>query len=333
MRAAVIANPASGRGRSLVAAERICSALAARGIVPTRLPLDASRADLEAACVGALAVVAVGGDGTVRSLAAKVAGGSVPLAIVPTGTENLAAREFGFRCSPAVLADRILARQSRAVDLGFIRRAGLPDHAFLVMVSAGFDADVVAALGATRRGPVTYVAYARQILMLLRHWQAPGFVAESGVLELPSQQDAGEHPRKPDEPGEPVTSGAIWAADRIEAAGQLIIANSRQYALRLNPARAADPSDGLLDTVVLPAQGGWSMVAWALRLALSPGGIAGAWTARGPAWRVQFDRPTLIQADGDPVSGGPVQQMEVALHPGVLRIVEMNRSQGSSAGA
>jgi diacylglycerol kinase family enzyme len=330
MRAAVIANPASGRGRSLVAAERICSALAARGIVPTRLPLDASRADLEAACVGALAVVAVGGDGTVRSLAAKVAGGSVPLAIVPTGTENLAAREFGFRCSSAVLADCILARQSRTVDLGFIRRAGLPDHAFLVMVSAGFDADVVAALGATRRGPVTYVAYARQILMLLRHWQAPGFVAESGALELPNQPDAVDQPT---EAAETATSGAVWAADRIAAAGQLIIANSRQYALRLNPARAADPSDGLLDTVVLPAQGGWSMVAWALRLALSPGGIAGAWTARGPAWRVQFDRPTLIQADGDPVSGGPVQHMEVALHPGVLRIVEMNRAQGLPAGA
>ncbi|MEY4941985.1 MAG: YegS C-terminal kinase beta sandwich-like domain [Planctomycetota bacterium] len=206
----------------------------------------------------------------------------------------------------------------------------MPDHAFLVMVSAGFDADVVAALGATRRGPVTYVAYARQILTLLRHWQAPGFVAESGALGLPNQQDAVDQPT---EAAEPAPSGAVWATERIQAAGQLIIANSRQYALRLNPARAADPSDGLLDTVVLPAHGGWSMVAWALRLALSPGGIAGAWTARGPAWRVQFDRPTLIQADGDPVSGGPVQRMEVALHPGVLRIVEMNRAQGLPAGA
>ena len=330
MRAAVIANPASGRGRSLVAAERICSALAARGIVPTRLPLDASRADLAAACVGALAVVAVGGDGTVRSLAAKVAGGSVPLAIVPTGTENLAAREFGFRCSPAVLADRILARQSRTVDLGVIRRAGLPDHAFLVMVSAGFDADVVDALAAARRGPVTYLSYVRQILKLLRHWQAPGFVAESGGLVVPGEHDAVGQPR---ESGEPATAGAVQPADRIEAAGQLIIANSRQYALRFNPARAADPSDGLLDTVVLPAQGGWSMVRWALRLALSRGAIAGALTARGPAWRVQFARPTVIQADGDPVSGGPVQHMEVALHPGALRIVQMTGPRRSPTGA
>ncbi|RLS48838.1 MAG: hypothetical protein DWH89_02550, partial [Planctomycetota bacterium] len=121
--------------------------------------------------------------------------------------------------------------------------------------------------------------------------------------------------------------------DRIEAAGQLIIANSRQYALRLNPARAADPSDGLLDTVVLPAQGGWSMVRWALRLALSRGAIAGALTARGPAWRVQFERPTLIQADGDPVSGGPVQDMELALHPGALRIVEMTGPRHAPARA
>ncbi|MCX5641213.1 MAG: diacylglycerol kinase family protein [Planctomycetota bacterium] len=298
MRVVVIANPASGRGRSLAAADRICSALAARGIVPTRLPLDASSADLESACIGALAIVAVGGDGTVRSVSARVAGGSIPLAIVPAGTENLAAREFGFQCSPAALADRILAQQERSVDLGVIRRAGLPDHAFLVMVSAGFDADVVAALAARRRGPVTYLTYLLPILALLRHWQAPGFVAESGEL--------GDAP-----------------ADRIEAAGQLIIANARQYALRLNPARGADPADGLLDAVVLPARGGWSMVRWAIRLALTRGAVSGAWSAQGSVWRVQFDRPTMIQADGDSVAGGPVEQMEVALRPGALRMIDM----------
>jgi diacylglycerol kinase family enzyme len=155
-------------------------------------------------------------------------------------------------------------------------------------------------------------------------------VAESGALGVPGQHDA---VGQPSESGEPTTPGLVPSADRIEAAGQLIIANSRQYALRLNPARAADPSDGLLDTVVLPAHGGWSMVRWALRLALSRGAIAGAVTARGPAWRVQFERPTLIQADGDPVSGGPVQHMEVALHPGALRIVQMTGPRHSPTGA
>lgn len=306
MRVAVIANPSSGRGRSLAAAERICAALAARGIVPTRLPLDASRADFAAACAGARAIVAVGGDGTVRSLAAKVAGGSTPLAIVPTGTENLAAREFGFLCSPATLAERILAGNGRVVDMGVIHRAGLPDHEFLIMVSAGFDADVVAALGATRRGPVTYITYLRHILALLRRWQAPGFVAET--VEMPLEQSS--------EPGG-------TPAARIEASGQLIIANARQYALRLNPARRADPADGLLDAVVLPARGGWSMVRWALRMALTRGQVAGAWSAQGPSWRVQFARPAFIQADGDPVSGGPVLQMDVTLRPGALRLVDM----------
>ncbi|MEI6474459.1 MAG: diacylglycerol kinase family protein [Planctomycetota bacterium] len=304
MRVAVIANPASGRGRSLAAADRICSALAARGIVPTRLPLDASSADLESACIGALAIVAVGGDGTVRSVSARVAGGSIPLAIVPAGTENLAAREFGFQCSPAALADRILAQRQRSVDLGVIRRAGLPDHAFLVMVSAGFDADVVAALAARRRGPVTYLTYLLPILALLRHWQAPGFVAETG-----EQSVHGVHGAAP--------------ADRIEAKGQLIIANARQYALRLNPSRVADPADGLLDAVVLPARGGWSMVRWAIRLALTRGAVLGAWSAQGLAWRIRFDRPTLIQADGDSIAGGPVVQMEVGLRPGALRMIDM----------
>src|SRR6266496_4383411 len=48
-----------------------------------------------AVAAGARMVVAAGGDGTVRACAQALAGTQVPLAIVPLGTANLAARALG----------------------------------------------------------------------------------------------------------------------------------------------------------------------------------------------------------------------------------------------
>src|SRR6266576_3613310 len=48
-----------------------------------------------AVAAGARMVVAAGGDGTVRACAQALAGTRVPLAIVPLGTANLAARALG----------------------------------------------------------------------------------------------------------------------------------------------------------------------------------------------------------------------------------------------
>ena len=54
----------------------------------------------DAVSAGARLVVAAGGDGTVRACAHALAGTGVPLAIVPRGTANLAARALRI---PAVL--------------------------------------------------------------------------------------------------------------------------------------------------------------------------------------------------------------------------------------
>src|SRR5215813_14670931 len=48
-----------------------------------------------AVAAGARMVVAAGGDGTVRACPYALAGTQVPLAIVPLGTANLAARALG----------------------------------------------------------------------------------------------------------------------------------------------------------------------------------------------------------------------------------------------
>lgn len=66
-----------------MARERVRAALGRAGIEAVEFGVDEAWVD---AVAGMQAVVAVGGDGTVRSVAARLAGGVVPLAIVPAGT-------------------------------------------------------------------------------------------------------------------------------------------------------------------------------------------------------------------------------------------------------
>src|SRR5262249_1860097 len=62
---------------------------------------------------GVDAVVAAGGDGTVSTIAAALAGGDVPLAVLPLGTLNHFARDLGM---PATIADAARAIADGAVD-------------------------------------------------------------------------------------------------------------------------------------------------------------------------------------------------------------------------
>ncbi|HVZ35702.1 MAG TPA: hypothetical protein VG963_24920, partial [Polyangiaceae bacterium] len=50
--------------------------------------------------------------------------------------------------------------------------------------------------------------------------------------------------------------------------GLVVVANSRQYAARLDPARSASMTDGLLDVVFYPHRSRVRLGAWGLRTAL-----------------------------------------------------------------
>jgi diacylglycerol kinase family enzyme len=97
----------------------------------------------QAVAADAELIVAAGGDGTVRSCAQALADCPVPLAIVPLGTANLAARALGLpRQLDAVLAVAF-GGQQRLIDLA--EADGMP---YAAMAGIGLDAAVV---GATPR--------------------------------------------------------------------------------------------------------------------------------------------------------------------------------------
>ncbi len=117
---------------------------------------DPGRGQTERALAeGADLVVACGGDGTVRACAAILAGGQVPLALLPAGTGNLLARNLGI---PGDLAEA-----AKVAAAGGVRRIDVPaldGDPFLVMGGSGFDALLFERTSETLKSRVGWAAYA-----------------------------------------------------------------------------------------------------------------------------------------------------------------------------
>jgi undecaprenyl-diphosphatase len=137
----------------------LCRAATARdGWTPSFLMTDKAAAGVaaarDAAAGGVGLVVAVGGDGTVRSCAEGLAGTDVPLGIVPLGTANLLARTLGIPALPrTALAVALGTQEQRRIDLA--TADGTP---FTAMAGMGLDAAVVAATRFKHR--LGWLAYA-----------------------------------------------------------------------------------------------------------------------------------------------------------------------------
>ena len=143
-RAALIYNPRSGRQRHASQLEAILATLRAGGFeiepVPTAFAGQATelarerRQDSEA-------VFSFGGDGTAREVAAGLLGGTAALGVLPGGTANLLALALGLPRDPVAAATVLRDLPPRPFDVGLA--SGVP---FLMMVSAGLDAAMLASL-------------------------------------------------------------------------------------------------------------------------------------------------------------------------------------------
>jgi diacylglycerol kinase family enzyme len=123
---------------------------------------------------GARLVIAAGGDGTVRACAHALAETPMPLAILPLGTANLAARALGVPHRPAAALAVAFGGRERRIDLAL---ADLGDGAggltFAAMAGLGLDAEVVAAtprLAKRRAGWPAYAAAGATRLAGRRTW-------------------------------------------------------------------------------------------------------------------------------------------------------------------
>ncbi len=127
----------------------------------------------EAIEAGAHVVMAAGGDGTVRAVAESLRGSGIPIALLPSGTGNLLARNLELTLDD--LPGSITAAftgADRKIDLGVVdvERAGgkKEKFVFLVMAGLGLDAKMIANTNEDLKKRVGWLAYVDAIGKALR---------------------------------------------------------------------------------------------------------------------------------------------------------------------
>lgn len=310
MRIVLFSNSASGNGRATLEAARFDTALRGRGHRVTRLSTaDPQRnAALWTALADADLLVVLGGDGTVHSVAGHAMRAGKPLYHVPLGTENLFAREFGMDRRVETLERGIAALDAgRTSDVDVATCNG---RTFLLMMSVGPDASVIHRLAKVRNGTISHLSYIGPIL---------AEAARPALGPITVEVD-----------GKRVVDGQ---------AGLLVVANSRQYALRIDPARDAAMNDGLLDVVFFPGGSRVDLLGWALsarlgrhtqsrNLVYERGArvrIEGAGGARdGEASRnAKLAAALPVQLDGE-AAGDTAAGLDLGLLGQRLRVVNVN---------
>ena len=134
---------------------------------PTDRALHATELARAAASSGVDLVIACGGDGTINEVVQGMVGSQTPLAILPSGTGNVLAKELGLPRDllkvPAVLPEWRPIR----IALG---KCG--DRHFILMASVGFDASVIVALDARLKQRYGRFAF---ILTAIQQWWTGSF--------------------------------------------------------------------------------------------------------------------------------------------------------------
>jgi diacylglycerol kinase (ATP) len=237
----LVYNRASGMGRGAATAPPVADSLRTRGhevrTIEVGRGLHTPDA-LAAALQGVQAVVVVGGDGTVHHTAEAAIAADAPVYHFPTGNENLFAREFGMDRDPATLLRALDRMHVVRMDLGRVAGADAPAPAgrlFLLMCSLGPDASVIHRLAKVRSKAVGHRMYLGPLLAELARPSFPRLTIR--------------------------IDGRAVVEDRC---GIAVVANCRQYALRIDPAHRACLTDGLLDVVFFPCASRTRMLVWTL---------------------------------------------------------------------
>lgn len=295
----VVANKGAGGGRSRRRVSALVRELRRRGLRPRVVWTPEARARLVGEARGdplVRCLVAVGGDGTVGALVNEVP--DAPIAVLPSGTENLFARHFHYSRCPKRLANAIEGRQICRIDLGCAR-----GRRFTLMAGFGFDADVVTRHHIARVGrsglprPTNRAAYVEPVLRSSFGYRFPAMTV--------TVRDAG--------------------AEETLVGSTVFVFNLPRYALGLPFAPTACGDDGLLDLVVFQKPGAFHALHYLWLV------VRGLHLRRPDIEHRRVQGVTVsapetvpVQLDGDPggtLEAGPSGAWAVDAVPGALDVL------------
>lgn len=168
----VIVNPISGLGSGRRKAPVIADLLQAHGfhvaVMETDGPGAAFRAAAEIDPAAVSLVVCVGGDGTVNEIVNGLGDKQIPVAVCPTGTGNVLAKEYTLPTSPRAVTEMILRGRIRLLDVGVMGA-----RRFLLFAGIGFDATVALSMHRRRTGRICMLSYVWPTLKSLATYQFP----------------------------------------------------------------------------------------------------------------------------------------------------------------
>ncbi len=285
-RALLVANPGSRRGSA--ALSPVESVFAERGI--ELVPIDTSDRETltDRLCdhaAGADLIVAVGGDGTVNSVAAATFRTGLPLGLIPAGTANDLARTLGLPLDPAEAARVIAAGRLKAIDLGDVNGTF-----FFNVASLGLSvklADKLSGVSKRRWGRLGYL------------WALVRALAEARPF----------HAAITGEDGHTILVKTL----------QIAVGNGRHYGGGMVVEQGADINDGQLDLYSLEFKAVWKLMTIAGSFPAGRHGLSPeVRTLRGRQFEIATRRVRPINMDGEVLGATPAV---FTVHPDAIRMI------------
>ncbi|MGI9557643.1 MAG: diacylglycerol/lipid kinase family protein [Solirubrobacterales bacterium] len=285
-RHALIVNPAAGAGRSAKMLPRVERELARHGlrfrVATTRDAEHALQLATDAALSGEVPLL-MSGDGMVGRIGGALAGGEVPIGIIPAGRGNDLARVLGIPMDAAGAADVVASGIESTIDVGDVN--GRP---FLGTASCGFDSDANRIANDTKMvgGRLVYLYAA---LRALAEWRPARFTVSAD--------------------GEPITFSGY----------SVVVANSKAYGGGMMIAPGAELDDGRLDVVMTTELSKLRFLA-SLPKVFKGTHVEEpeVRVVRAAGVRVEADRPFDVYADGERLAELPAT---VSVKKGALRVL------------
>jgi YegS/Rv2252/BmrU family lipid kinase len=282
----LLVNPSAGGGRSGGVLEQARAALDRHGASYRVVMTQSIEHGIDEATKGAAGgeiPTVISGDGLIGQVGGALAGGEIPLGVIPGGRGNDFARVVAIPTDPQEAVENLIAGHTRRMDVGV-----LGDRRFLCIASCGFDSDANRIANEARfiRGSAVY-AYAA--LRALAGWK-------------------------------PATFTLTLDGERSEVTGYSVaVANSKAYGGGMFVAPDAELDDGLLD-VVTTARVGKLHFLRNLPKVFEGEHINNpeVEVRRAAEVRIEADRPFAVYADGDHLADLPVT---VSLLPQALRVI------------